>query len=131
MYGLKQLIIIILSKWENRSIWPIDGARTGTTNLGQSGPNSNGHKRVLHVSQSSGTGASLLDAVWVPYTGPSFWRDILHPCRGAVSVFYGPNWQDWCKIKQIFFQTQVNCNTSALILELPLHVSSSRFKGEH
>ena len=31
----------------NRSFWPMDGALTGTTTLGQSGPGSNSNEGVL------------------------------------------------------------------------------------
>ena len=46
----------------NSSSWPIDGTLTGAITPGQSGPGSNGNEGVLQISQSSGTGASLLDA---------------------------------------------------------------------
>ena len=50
LYGFKSLIIIIiLSKKLNSSIWPIDGTLTGTTTLDQNGPESNGNKRILHI----------------------------------------------------------------------------------
>ena len=40
---------IILSKWLNNSIWSIDATLTGTTTLGQSGPESSDNERVLHI----------------------------------------------------------------------------------
>ena len=48
------------------SIWPIDSTLSDATTPGQSGPGSNGNKRVLHVSQSSSiTEASPSDwLVW-------------------------------------------------------------------
>ena len=33
------------------SVWPIDGALTGTTNPCQSGPGSNDYEEVLHVQR--------------------------------------------------------------------------------
>ena len=45
-------------------IWPIDRTLSGATTLGQSGPGSNGNKRVLHILQSSSvTEASLLNCL--------------------------------------------------------------------
>ena len=48
----------LYKKGLNSSIWPIDETLTG-----QSGPGSNGHEGVLHIPQSSRTGASPSDAV--------------------------------------------------------------------
>ena len=41
----------------NNSIWLIDGTLTGATTPGQSGPASNDNEGVLHILQSSRTGA--------------------------------------------------------------------------
>ena len=41
----------------NSSIWPIVEILTGTTTLGQSGPGSNVNEGVIHIPQSSKTGA--------------------------------------------------------------------------
>ena len=46
------------SKWLNSSIWPIDGALTGTSTAGQSELGSNGNEDVFHIPQTSKTGAS-------------------------------------------------------------------------
>ena len=46
------------------SIWPIDDTLTGTTTPGQSGHGSRGNEQVLHVSQSSRTGASPSNVVY-------------------------------------------------------------------
>ena len=54
-------MIIILRKWLNSSIWPIDGTLIGMTNPSQSRPGSNGNDGVLHIPQSSSTGASSSD----------------------------------------------------------------------
>ena len=40
------------------SIWPIDGTLPGATTLDQNLPGSKDNKRVLHIPQSSKTGAS-------------------------------------------------------------------------
>ena len=93
--------MIILSKWLNNSCWPIDGTLTGTTNPGHSGYGSNGHEKVLHIPQTSETGASSSVLI--------YWFDtklrlmvrlldtrrvgILPLCRGIVGVFYIPSWQ--------------------------------------
>ena len=45
------------------SIQSIVGTLTGTTTLGQSGPENNDDEGVLHISQSSRIEASPLDAV--------------------------------------------------------------------
>ena len=42
-------------------IWPIDGALTGITNSGQSGPVSKDIEEVFHIPQSFKTKASLSD----------------------------------------------------------------------
>ena len=47
----------------NISIWPINEILTSTTTPDQSGPGSNGNKRVLHTPQSPKTGASPSDAI--------------------------------------------------------------------
>ena len=57
------MMIIILSKWLNNSIWPIDETLTSTTTLGQSGPGSNSNEEVLNTLQISQTGISSSDAV--------------------------------------------------------------------
>ena len=55
---------------ENSFIWPTNGTLTSTTTQGQSGPESNGNESVLHISQTSRTGASSLDHS-VSYPGHS------------------------------------------------------------
>ena len=42
----------------NSSIWPIDSTLSGATNLGQSGPGCKDNEGVLHIPQSSKSGAS-------------------------------------------------------------------------
>ena len=39
----------MLSQWLNSSIWPTDSTLTGTTDPGQSGPESNGYEEVLYI----------------------------------------------------------------------------------
>ena len=58
-----QIIMIILSKWLNCSIWPIDGTLRGTSNPGQSGPGINGNEGVLHIPQSFRIQTSASDSV--------------------------------------------------------------------
>ena len=53
-------------KFLNISVLPINGTLISTTTLGESEPQSNGNERVLHIPQSSRTGASPLDAVSYP-----------------------------------------------------------------
>ena len=43
LYGLKLLIMVILGKSFDSSIWSINGTHTGTTTASQSGPGSNGN----------------------------------------------------------------------------------------
>ena len=67
------------------SIWSINGTLIGITTLGQSGPGSNGNEWVLHIPQSSKTGAS-------PSNGLVSHQDthgggVLLLSRDAVSVF--------------------------------------------
>ena len=54
-------IVSSITIWHYSSIWPIDGALTDTTNLGQSVPRSNGNEEVLYITQSSKTGATPSD----------------------------------------------------------------------
>ena len=58
----------------NSSIWPIHGTLTGTSNLSQSGPESNCSEGVLQIPQSSNTGASPSDSL-LSYSG--------YPLEGA------------------------------------------------
>ena len=51
------------SKWLDDSIWPINEILIGTTGGGQSGPGSNVNEVVLHIFQSSRTGASPSDGL--------------------------------------------------------------------
>ena len=52
-----------LSKWSNRSLWPIDGTLTGTSTPGQSESGNNDNDGVFQIHQSSQTGASASDTV--------------------------------------------------------------------
>ena len=52
---------MVSNKWLNYSIWPLDGALTGTTTLAQSEPESNGNEGVLYTFQSPRIRASPLD----------------------------------------------------------------------
>ena len=54
--------MIIISKWLNSSIWPIEGILTVTTTPSQIEPRSNGNERVLHNAQNSRSEASPSDA---------------------------------------------------------------------
>ena len=49
LYGFKYLLIIIPGKKLNSPFWAIDGILTGITTQSQSGSESNGKKRVLHI----------------------------------------------------------------------------------
>ena len=70
---------------------PLIGPLSGATTPGQSGPGSNGNAGVLRIPQSSYiTGTSPSDFL-VYYPGQSL-GDILPLYRGAVGVFYSPNW---------------------------------------
>ena len=72
----------------NNSVWPIDRILSGATTLGQSGPGSNGNKRVLHVLQSSSiTRASPSDCL-VSSPGYSLAGKFLCFYRDAFGAFY-------------------------------------------
>ena len=47
----------------NSSIWPIDRTLSSALTPGQSEPGNNGNERVLHIPQSSKTGASPSDCL--------------------------------------------------------------------
>ena len=74
----------------NSSIWPINRTLSVATTIGQSGSGSNGNEEVLHIPQSSRTGASLSDCL-VSYPGHLLAGGILPFCRDAVGVFYSPS----------------------------------------
>ena len=76
------------NKWTNSSIWPIDVTRTHTTILGQSGQECNSKEEVLHLPESSRTGASPSDGL-LSYQDHSLGR-VLPLSRNAVGVFYSP-----------------------------------------
>ena len=50
-------------KWVNSSFWFIGGTLTGTITPGQNEPGSNVNKGIIHMAQSSRTGASPSDAL--------------------------------------------------------------------
>ena len=58
----------------------MDGTLTGTTNSGQSRPESNGNDKVLHIPQSFGCSSVSKDTP----------REEFISLQGAVSVFYSP-----------------------------------------
>ena len=59
---------------------------TGTTIAGQCGPGSNGNEGVLHIPQSSKTGASPSDSL-MPYLG--------HSPTGSTQTEMDENWHIW------------------------------------
>ena len=67
----------------NSFIWPIDKALLDATTLGQSGPGSDGNERVLHIPQSSKTGALPSDCL------------MSYPGSDAGSVFYSSSQLGW------------------------------------
>ena len=48
-FNLKSVICLLIVKWSNSSIQPIDGILIGTTVPSQGGPGSNGNDGVLHI----------------------------------------------------------------------------------
>ena len=56
-------MIMILSKWLNSTIWPIEATLTDDNNPGEDGRGSNFNKGVLHIPQNSQTGTSPSDEV--------------------------------------------------------------------
>ena len=69
----------------NSSIWPIDKTLSNAPTSGHSGPMSNGNEGVLHITQSSITGALPLYYL-VSYLGHSL-REFLTLCRDPVGIF--------------------------------------------
>ena len=65
-----QSFVFTQMKWLNCSTWPIDRTLSGVTSLGQSGPGNNSNQGVLHIPQSSRTGASPSDCL-ASYPGHS------------------------------------------------------------
>ena len=72
-------------KLSNSCVWSIDGTLKGTTTSGQSGPESNYNERVLHIPQSSRTGASSSDDL-KSYTGDLWEGGFLTFCSDAVVI---------------------------------------------
>ena len=62
-FNLSSIICLHTVKWLKSSIWFIDGALTDTTTSGPIKPDNNNNEGVLHIPQSSGTGASPSDTV--------------------------------------------------------------------
>ena len=79
----------------NNSIWPFDWTLSSVTTPSQSGPESNGKARVLHMPQSSRTGASSIDSL-MPYPGDSL-VGVVPLSKNAVGVFHSPS-QQGCQI---------------------------------
>ena len=77
----------------NSSIWPIDKTLSGATTLGYSGPGSNGNEEVLHIPQSSKTGASPSEGL-ILYPGYSLEES--YPSAEMQSV-YSTAPVDWAK----------------------------------
>ena len=96
-FYLPAVICLNTVKWSNSSSWPIDGTQSGTTTLGQSGPESNGNEGVFHIFQSSRTGASPWDS-FVTYPRYLMRRGVLTICRDAVSVIYSPSQMVWVSV---------------------------------
>ena len=70
-------------------IWPLDKTLSGATTLGLSGPGSDGYEEVLHIPQSSKTGASPSDG-FTSY--PGFLLGESSPSAERKSdAFYSPN----------------------------------------
>ena len=86
------------------SIWPIDKTLSGATTPGQSGPGSNGIKRVLHIPQISKARASPSD-VLLSY--PGHLGVLLPLCRDAVGIFYSPSWLGWQCFGNLSFNSAV------------------------
>ena len=112
---------------------PFIGPLSGATTPGQSGPRSNGNKRVLHIPQISSNAGSSPSDCFVSYPGHLLAGS--YPSAGVQSV-YSTAPADWAKWKLIpifiFLQLRVNvsfflryfCNTIINFKAyLPLQVS--------
>ena len=75
----------------NSSIWPEHYTLSFATTLSMSEPGSNGNKEVLHIFQSSRTGAPLSNRL-VSYAGHSLAKS--YPATEMQSVF-SPVSVDW------------------------------------
>ena len=76
----------------NSSIWPIDRTLADATTMDQSGPGNSDIEGVLHIPQSSTTGASITDC-FISYPGDSFTGGLGLPfLRETVGLFYSPSW---------------------------------------
>ena len=80
------------------SIWPIDRTLSGTTTPGQSGPRSDGNKRVLCISQSfSITGDSPSDC-FLSYAGHSLEESSF---SAQMQLMYSAATADWVRREMI------------------------------
>ena len=87
----RQLNEFKYSKSLNISIWPIDRILAGTTTPGLSRPECNHNERVLHIPQSSRTGASTSNGL-VSYAGHSL-RVSYSPAE--MQLVYSTVLADW------------------------------------
>ena len=69
-FSLAEVILLELSKMSNSSIRSIERTISGSTTLNQGGPGSKCNECVLHIPQSSKTGALPSDSL-MSYTGHS------------------------------------------------------------
>ena len=67
-----------------------DRILSGAKTLDQSGPGSNGNKEVLHIPQSSRTGALPSDCL-MSYPEHMLRGGMSYLCRDAVGIFYSPS----------------------------------------
>ena len=101
-FNLTSVICLHIVKWLNNSIWSIDGILTDTTTPDQSGAGSNDNEGILHIPQSSMTGA-IPSSDLVSYNRTLVGGRILPLYRDAVNVFDSPS--------------QLGLNTKGIILK--------------
>ena len=81
---------MILSKWLDSSIGPMDRTITDTTTtLGQSEPVSNGDKEALNISQTSKTGPSPTDYTALGYQDEYMKKDVHLISLGYSFIWIG------------------------------------------
>ena len=66
-------------------MWPIDRTLSSATTPGQSGPESDGNKRVLCIPQSSSITGASPSVCWVSYLGHSLGE--FYPSAEMQSVY--------------------------------------------
>ena len=135
MHPLFSIVWQICKRWllVFSIVWPIDGILTATTTPSKSGLGSNGNERVLHILESSRTGASPSDDL-VSYPGHSFKVGFTFFAEIESAYFTAPtDWAGYFKSCRkgtiyiyIYSHPQADCFVVSRIFSEARHVKFSK-----